>query len=116
MGKIQLGGYTLCMPTYVYIIFSFITFIMLIASDITAVQLMWFIIKVLIWVFLLNLMCANGLIPLAWFFVLLPFFIIFILLVSNNVQDYSKVNAQLNNKQNMPQMPDMPQMPQMLQK
>jgi hypothetical protein len=89
---------------------------MLIASDITAVQLMWFIIKVLIWVFLLNLMCANGLIPLAWFFVLLPFFIIFILLVSNNVQDYSKVNAQLNNKQNMPQMPEMPQMPQMLQK
>jgi len=41
-------------------------------------MILLFIVKVLIWVFLLNLMCANGLVGLAWFFVLLPFILVFI--------------------------------------
>ena len=106
MGKLTLGGYALCTPTYVYIILSIITFILLVASEINGAQIMWFIVKVLIWVFLLNLMCANGLIPLAWFFVLLPFIIIFILLINL---------IELLNKHLMPQMPQIPQVQQIHQ-
>ena len=106
MGKLNIGGYALCTPTYVYIILSIVTFVLLVASEINGAQIMWFIIKVLIWVFLLNLMCANGLIPLAWFFVLLPFIIIFILLISVNATKHS-VAIQL------PQAPQAPQVPQM---
>ena len=105
MGKLNIGGYALCTPTYVYIILSIVTFVLLVASEINGAQIMWFIIKVLIWVFLLNLMCANGLIPLAWFFVLLPFIIIFILLISVNATKHS-VAVQ------MPQIPQAPQAPQ----
>ena len=112
MGKLKLGGYALCTPTYVYIILSIITFILLVASEINGAQIMWFIVKVLIWVFLLNLMCANGLIPLAWFFVLLPFIIIFILLISVNATKHS-VAIQLPQAPQAPQAPQVPQMPQM---
>jgi hypothetical protein len=51
---------------------------MIIASNIDVSMILLFIVKVLIWVFLLNLMCANGLVGLAWFFVLLPFILVFI--------------------------------------
>ena len=78
MSKLTLGGYTLCAPTYVYLVLSLVSFIMIIASNIDVSMILIFIVKVLIWVFLLNLMCANGLVGLAWFFVLLPFILVFI--------------------------------------
>ena len=84
--KLKLGGYTLCTPTYVYLILSLISFLFMIASNIGPTPIMYFIIKVLIWVFLLNLMCANGLLALAWFFVLLPFAILFIYLIADDAK------------------------------
>ena len=112
MAKLKIGGYALCTPTYVYIILSIITFVLLVASEINGSQIMWFVIKVLVWIFLLNLMCANGLIPLAWFFVLLPFIVIFILLISVNATK-SSVVIQMPQVPQAPQAPQAPQMPQM---
>lgn len=106
--KLKLGGYTLCTPTYIYLILSLVSFLFMIASNLGPTPIMYFVIKVLIWVFLLNLMCANGLIALAWFFVLLPFIVMFIYLIADD--------AKYKNHRDKPiilEIPAAPQVPTM---
>jgi hypothetical protein len=88
----------LCKPALVYLIFSIIgTFMMLIQnigtnnlfclgsfSCIVPNVTMVFsvnIIYILFWTFILNLICNSGYIKLAWFLVLIPFILSFILLM-----------------------------------
>ena len=121
LNKMKLGGYSLCTPTYIYLVLSLISFIMILASNVDATMILFFIIKVLIWVFLLNLMCANGLVVLAWFFVLLPFIITFFYIVMRNSPMYDDDNRK--GRANVvivapaapaaPAMPAMPAMPSM---
>lgn len=80
LADLKFGGYKLCPPTYVYIFLSLISFISILASNVDVSYIILFIIKMLIWVFILNVMCANNLVGLAWFFVLLPFIVLFIVL------------------------------------
>lgn len=81
VSKIKVGGYSLCTPVYVYLVLCVVSFLMMIGMNVTGVSIIYFILKVLIWSFILNLMCQYGLSNLAWFLVLLPFILIFIYLI-----------------------------------
>lgn len=97
--KLKIGGYTLCAPTYLYLILSALSFIMMVASNVGGAVIMFFIIKVLIWVLLLNLMCANGLVGLAWFFVLLPFIVMFIYIITYGAMDSYRLDYGIYNEE-----------------
>ena len=87
----------LCTPAYVYLVISIIALIVMFlqnfgnrevyclgsySCDVSNVAII-FIVKilyVLLWTWILNLICGAGAEGLAWFLVLLPFLIFFILL------------------------------------
>jgi len=54
----------------------------MIAMSITSSVLIIFALKIIIWTFLLNLLCRAGYINIAWFLVLLPLIIIVVLLMT----------------------------------
>ena len=91
------GLKNLCTPAYVYLVISVIAIIVLIIQNVGNVDVyclgtyncsvtstpLIFLIKiiyVIFWTWILNLMCNAGATSLAWFFVLLPFILMFILL------------------------------------
>ena len=89
---------TLCKPALVYLIISAIAFILIIVQNIgsqnnyclgsrscnTSSLVTIFVIKLfytLFWTWILNLICKNGYTSIAWFLVLIPFILQFILLL-----------------------------------
>jgi hypothetical protein len=87
----------LCTPAYVYLVISVITIVVMLFQNIgnfdvyclgayncsvysTPLIFLVKIIYVLFWTWILNLMCSAGASSLAWFFVLLPFILMFVLL------------------------------------
>ena len=79
--KMKNPAANMCNPTFVYLILSFMTFIFLISMNSGILSILFFVIKVLIWVFILNFLCNNKMEFLAWFFVLLPFIIMFFMIM-----------------------------------
>ena len=93
----------LCTPSYVYLMLSLI--FLLVASvqnygninnyclgdfscDVTSTSVI-FLIKImyiLFWTWILNLMCNAGATSIAWFLVLLPFILLFIMLVLASIR------------------------------
>jgi H+/Cl- antiporter ClcA len=91
------GLKNLCTPAYVYFVISVIALIVMgfqnmgnlntyclgsYSCDVTSVTLI-FLVKiayVLLWTWILNLICRAGVPELAWFLVLLPFVLLFILI------------------------------------
>lgn len=87
----------LCTPAYVYLVISVIALVVMLlqnfgsrsvyclgsySCDVQSVTVI-FIIKilyVLLWTWILNLICGAGAEPFAWFLVLLPFILLFIFL------------------------------------
>jgi hypothetical protein len=91
------GLRNLCTPSYVYLIISIIALLVMLFQNIGNANLyclgsyscvvtstmLIFIIKVvyvLFWTWILNLICRAGAPGIAWFLVLLPFILMFILL------------------------------------
>ena len=91
------GLKNLCTPAYLYLVISVITIIVLFFQNVGNVDVyclgsyncmvsstpLIFLIKiiyVIFWTWILNLMCNAGATNLAWFFVLLPFILMFILI------------------------------------
>ena len=87
----------LCTPAYVYLVISVIALVVMIAQnfgnidkycvgsytcDVTSTFLIFFIkvIYVLFWTWILNLICSAGAPSVAWFLVLLPFILFFVLI------------------------------------
>jgi hypothetical protein len=87
----------LCTPAYVYLVFSLIAIVVLFFQNVgnvniycmgsyncsvynTPIIFLLKIVYVAFWTWILNLMCDAGASSLAWFFVLLPFILMFILL------------------------------------
>ena len=81
LNKITVGGYKMCTPVYVYLIISVISFLMMIGMNIPGASLMMFVLKVLVWSFILNLICNSGYTNVSWFLVLLPFILMFIFII-----------------------------------
>lgn len=77
----KVGGFKFCTPVYVYLIISLISFLMMIGMNLSGVGLMMFVLKVLFWSFILNLICESGYTNVSWFLVLLPFILMFIFVV-----------------------------------
>ena len=77
----KIGGYRFCTPVYVYLIISFISFLMMIGMNLSAAAIMIFVLKVLFWAFILNIICESGYTNVSWFLVLLPFILMFIFIV-----------------------------------
>lgn len=77
----KIGGFKFCTPVYVYLIISLISFLMMIGMNMTGVGLMMFVVKVLFWSFVLNIICESGYTNVSWFLVLLPFILMFIFIV-----------------------------------
>ena len=93
------GLRNLCTPAYIYFIISVFALIIMIVQnfgntntyclgtyecDVSNIYII-FIIKilyVLLWTWILNLICSLGGTPIAWFLLLLPFIIFFILVAS----------------------------------
>jgi hypothetical protein len=76
--KILIGGFKLCTPVYVYLVISVISFLMMIGMNLSGASLIGFVLKVLIWSFILNVICNSGYTSVSWFLVLLPFILMFI--------------------------------------
>jgi len=91
------GLKNLCTPAYVYFILSIIAILVMFFQNIgnldvyclgtfnctvysTPLIFLMKVVYVLFWTWILNLMCGAGAANLAWFFVLLPFILMFILL------------------------------------
>jgi hypothetical protein len=78
LSEIKIGGYKICTPVYIYLVISIISFLMMIGMNASGMALMGFVIKILIWSFVLNLICKAGYANVSWFLVLLPFILMFI--------------------------------------
>jgi hypothetical protein len=91
------GLRNLCTPAYVYFFLSIIAILVMFFQNIgnlnvyclgtfnctvysTPLIFLMKVVYVLFWTWILNLMCGAGATNLAWFFVLLPFILMFILL------------------------------------
>lgn len=87
----------LCTPSYVYFVISFIAIIIAIVQNMgnqnmyslgkfschvpsTIIVFAVKVVYVLFWTWILNLMCKDGYTNIAWFLVLLPFVLMFILI------------------------------------
>lgn len=87
----------LCTPAYVYLVISLIAMVVMFFQNVGSTSVyclgtyscnvpnvtLVFIIKllyVLFWTWILNLMCRAGASPVAWFMVLFPFILMFVLL------------------------------------
>uniref|UniRef100_A0A6C0H1M6 Uncharacterized protein n=1 Tax=viral metagenome TaxID=1070528 RepID=A0A6C0H1M6_9ZZZZ len=87
----------LCTPAYVYLVISIIAMIVMLFQNVGNTNIyclgayecdvpsvtMIFIIKllyVLFWTWILNLMCRSGASSVAWFLVLFPFVLMFVLI------------------------------------
>lgn len=81
LSNLKLGGYSICTPVYVYLVISVISFLMMIGMNMPGVNILMFVIKVLVWSFILNFICKSGYVNVSWFLVLLPFIFIFIFVV-----------------------------------
>lgn len=77
----KIGGIALCRPAYVYLILSLIAFILLIAMQSTGSAIMGYVLQVMIWVFVLNLICTSGYENVSWFLVLFPFIIMVLMMI-----------------------------------
>ena len=71
----------ICMPALVYLILSVISLLMMIFNDFKIVATLINIIFIIIWTWILNLICSAGYEWLSWVFVLLPFVIMLILIL-----------------------------------
>jgi hypothetical protein len=91
------GLRNLCTPSYLYLVISMIALLIMLFQNIGNVNLyclgsysctvgsttLLFIIKllyILFWTWILNLICRAGATNVAWFLVLLPFILMFVLL------------------------------------
>ena len=66
----------LCNPAMLYLILSIITILMGISAQ---VQVSVFVVKIIwmvVWVYILNLLCSKGYTTVSWILVLLPFILI----------------------------------------
>ena len=66
----------LCNPAMLYLILSIITILMGISAQ---VQVSVFVVKIIwmvVWVYILNLLCSKGYTTVSWVLVLLPFILI----------------------------------------
>jgi hypothetical protein len=67
---------TLCNPAMLYLILSIITILMGISAQVQVsvyiVKLIWMV----VWVYILNLLCSKGYTTVSWVLVLLPFILI----------------------------------------
>jgi hypothetical protein len=79
--SMKIGGIALCRPAYVYLILSLITFILFIAMQSTGSAIMGYVLQVMIWVFVLNLICTSGYENVSWFLVLFPFIIMVLMMI-----------------------------------
>lgn len=96
------GLSNLCTPSYVYLVISIISVILVAVQNLgktntycigiwecetgsTALVFILKIIYILFWTWVLNLICRNGSEPIAWFLVLLPFILLFVLIVMNMI-------------------------------
>lgn len=79
--KLTIGGYKICTPVYVYLFISIVSFLMMIGMNMSGSSILVFVLKVLIWSFILNLICKSGYVNVSWFLVLLPFILMFIFIV-----------------------------------
>ena len=88
---------TLCSPAFIYLVVSVFSIIILAYQNIgntdtycigdfecdSANTLMIFIFKIIyiiFWTFILNILCKSGFVDLAWFIVILPLLLLFILI------------------------------------
>ena len=107
------GLRNLCTPSYVYLVISVIALVVMMYQNMGNVDkyclgsytcnvsstALIFIIKavyILFWTWVLNLICKAGAPGIAWFVLLLPFILLFVILASmmlmNNVEGYSDYN------------------------
>ena len=77
----KIGGLALCRPAYVYLILSLIAFILFIAMQSPGSAIMGFVLQVMIWTFILNLICSSGYEKVSWFLVLFPFIMIIFMII-----------------------------------
>jgi len=115
----------LCTPAYVYFILSVISLFFMIVQNLgtsnriyilgtyrlsVVNKILIFLVKViyiLFWTWILNLMCKDGHKDIAWFLVILPFIMGFLLVAStmgNNVMPYEGLTNKNDNKKK-PVMP-----------
>jgi energy-coupling factor transporter transmembrane protein EcfT len=99
--NMKIGGIALCRPAYVYLILSLITFILFIALQSTGSAIMGFVLQVMIWVFILNLICSSGYENVSWFLVLFPFIIMVLMLIFyTTLFTMAKTQAQIETSKN----------------
>jgi len=106
----------LCSPSYVYFIISILGLAMLAVQNLgnkqmyslgsfscrvpsTIAVFLLKLVYVLFWTWVLNLMCKDGHIGIAWFLVLLPFILMFV--VMGLVMMYQKDGKQRGRKKNL---------------
>ena len=110
----------LCRPSYIYFIISFIALIMIAIQNIgnsqtyclgnfscrvpsTIAVFVFKLVYILFWSWILNLMCKDGHSDIAWFLVLLPFILLFVILgtvmiYQNDQDDKRKKNKKSNDR------------------
>jgi hypothetical protein len=79
----------LCTPARVYFFISAITIVIGLFSGFQLLAVFMKIGFVLVWTYILNLLCKKGFKPLSWFLVLLPYFLILIgfLMTLGNIRE-----------------------------
>jgi hypothetical protein len=71
----------LCTPAFVYLVISSITILLSVSYGIRFASILAKMILVLIWTWFLNYLCLKDMKGLSWFLVLLPYLLIFVIVL-----------------------------------
>jgi hypothetical protein len=75
----------ICMPALIYLILALFGIVSMLFSKFNITATLIQLIFIIFWTWILNLICNFGLEWLSWIFVLLPFIIIFILVITGSL-------------------------------
>lgn len=73
----------LCKPSLFYFVLGVVSILILLAAKEPVLILMGQLIFVLLWTWILNLICVNGFTLFAWFLVISPYVILFLYYLMN---------------------------------
>lgn len=79
---------SLCAPALIYLVFSVLAILYMIYDHYNAGSVIIKLLFIILWTWILNLLCEKGFEAISWFLVLLPFiiFILFIVIVLHNLK------------------------------
>lgn len=80
----------LCKPSLIYFVLGVVSILILLASKEPVVILMGQLVVVLLWTWILNLICVNGFTTVSWILVISPYVMLFLFYMMKPLKELEK--------------------------